>query len=547
VEVKMKNCKVKVPQTLNEPVYNYEVGSIHRQLLKDAIKKIKSDKIEIPLIIGGKEYKTKNKVEIRSPHDHSELLGYYYKASKDEIALAINESLKAARIWSKFDFSERAAIFLKAAELLSTKYRYIINAATMISISKSAFQAEIDSACELTDFLRFNVQYMQQIYEDQPYSPKGVWNMMQYRPLEGFVFAAPPFNFVSISGNLPTAPVIMGNVSIFKPASSSVYAPYIFMQVLKEAGLPDGVINFLPAQGSQIGEYIFSNPYFAGLHFTGSVETFHNMWSIIAKNIPLYKTYPRIVGETGGKDFIFAHKSADKKALITAIVRGAFEYQGQKCSAVSRVYLPKSLYNEIKDDLFHEIDKIKMGSPEDFRNFMNAVVDKEAFEKISSYIDYAKNSSQATILKGGNCDNSIGYFIEPTVILTDNPQFKTMTEEIFGPVVTLYLYEDAKYEETLELCDQTSPYGLTGAIFAQDRAAVNLAMEKLEQAAGNFYINDKPTGAVVGQQPFGGARASGTNDKAGSLLNLIRWTSARAIKENFNPPQAFEYPFMMEE
>jgi 1-pyrroline-5-carboxylate dehydrogenase len=543
----MKNCKVKVPQALNEPVYNYEVGSINRQLLKDAIKKIKSDKIEIPLIIGGKEYKTSNKVEIHSPHDHSELLGYYYKASKDEIALAINESLKAAKIWSKFDFSERAAIFLKAAELLSTKYRYIINAATMISISKSAFQAEIDSACELIDFLRFNVQYMQQIYEDQPYSPKGVWNMMQYRPLEGFIFAAPPFNFVSISGNLPTAPVIMGNVAIFKPASSSVYAPYIFMQVLKEAGLPDGVINFLPAQGSQIGEYIFSNPYFAGLHFTGSVETFHNMWSIIAKNIPIYKSYPRIVGETGGKDFIFAHKSADKKALITAIIRGAFEYQGQKCSAVSRVYLPKSLYNEIKDDLFHEIDKIKMGSPEDFRNFMNAVVDKEAFEKISSYIDYTKNSSQATILKGGKYDNSVGYFIEPTVILTDNPQFKTMTEEIFGPVVTFYLYDDEKYEETLELCDQTSPYGLTGAIFAQDRASVNIAIEKLEQAAGNFYINDKPTGAVVGQQPFGGARASGTNDKAGSLLNLIRWTSARAIKENFNPPQTFEYPFMMEE
>ncbi len=517
-------------------------------MLKNAIGKIKSDKIEIPLIIiGGKEHKSNNKVEIRSPHDHSQLLGYYYKASKDEIALAINESLKAAKIWSKFDFSERAAIFLKAAELLSTKYRYLINAAAMLSISKNAYQAEIDSACELIDFLRFNVYYMQQIYEDQPYSPKGIWNIMQYRPLEGFIFAAPPFNFVSISGNLPTAPVIMGNVSIFKPASTSVYAPYIFMQVLKEAGLPDGVINFLPAQGSAIGEYIFSNPYFAGLHFTGSVETFHNMWSIIAKNIPLYKSYPRIVGETGGKDFIFAHISADKKALITAIIRGAFEYQGQKCSAVSRVYLPNSLYNEIKDDLFNEIDKIKMGSPEDFRNFMNAVIDKEAFEKISSYISYAKNSNEATIVKGGKCDSSIGYFIEPTVILTTNPNFKTMTEEIFGPVVTFYLYDETKYEETLDLCDQTSPYGLTGSIFAQDRNAINLAIEKLEQSAGNFYINDKPTGAVVGQQPFGGARASGTNDKAGSLLNLIRWTSARAIKENFNPPQALEYPFMMEE
>ncbi len=543
----MKNCKIKVPLAINEPIYNYEVGSTHRQMLKNAIGKIKSDKIEIPLIIGGKEHKSNNKVEIRSPHDHSQLLGYYYKASKDEIALAINEGLKAAKIWSKFDFSERAAIFLKAAELLSTKYRYLINAAAMLSISKNAYQAEIDSACELIDFLRFNVYYMQQIYEDQPYSPKGIWNIMQYRPLEGFIFAAPPFNFVSISGNLPTAPVIMGNVSIFKPASTSVYAPYIFMQVLKEAGLPDGVINFLPAQGSAIGEYIFSNPYFAGLHFTGSVETFHNMWSIIAKNIPLYKSYPRIVGETGGKDFIFAHISSDKKALITAIIRGAFEYQGQKCSAVSRVYLPNSLYNEIKDDLFNEIDKIKMGSPEDFRNFMNAVIDKEAFEKISSYISYAKNSNEATIVKGGKCDSSIGYFIEPTVILTTNPHFKTMTEEIFGPVVTFYLYDETKYEETLELCDQTSPYGLTGAIFAQDRNAINLAIEKLEQSAGNFYINDKPTGAVVGQQPFGGARASGTNDKAGSLLNLIRWTSARAIKENFNPPQALEYPFMMEE
>lgn len=543
----MKNCKVRVPIPLNEPVYNYEVDSTHRQLLKDAIKKIKNEVVEVPIIIGGKEYKTPNKVEIRAPHDNSQLLGYYYKASKDQIALAIEESLKAAKIWSKFDFSERAAIFLKAAELLSTKYRYIINAVSMLSISKNAFQAEIDSACELIDFLRFNVYYMQQIYEDQPYSPKGIWNMMQYRPLEGFIFAAPPFNFVSISGNLPTAPVIMGNVTIFKPASSSVYAPYIFMQVLKEAGLPNGVINFLPAQGSAIGEYIFSNPYFAGLHFTGSVETFHNMWSIIAKNIPTYKTYPRIVGETGGKDFIFAHPSANKKALIAAIVRGAFEYQGQKCSAVSRVYLPKSTYNEIKDDLLNEIDKIKMGSPEDFRNFMNAVIDKEAFEKISSYIDYAKNSNEATIIKGGKYDNSIGYFIEPTVILTSNPNFKTMTEEIFGPVISLYLYDDEKYEQTLELCDKTSPFGLTGAIFAQDRAAINLAIEKLEQSAGNFYINDKPTGAVVGQQPFGGARQSGTNDKAGSLLNLMRWTSARAIKETFNPAESVEYPFMREE
>jgi 1-pyrroline-5-carboxylate dehydrogenase len=542
----LRNCLAKVPEPVNEPIYEYRVGSKERRELKIALENIVSKKVEIPLIIGGKEIKTESKMEIRCPHQHNILLGQYYQAGKEEVKLAIDSVMEAKKTWSKVDFQERAAIFLRAAELLSTKYRFVMNAVTMLSISKNAFQAEIDCVCELIDFLRFNTSFAQKIYEDQPISPKGFWNRMQYRPLEGFVFAVPPFNFVSISGNLPTAPAIMGNVSIWKPASSAIYPSYMFMKILQEAGLPDGVINFVPGKGSTMGDLIFSSKSFSGLHFTGSYDTFNYMWKFIANNMSNYITYPRIVGETGGKDFIFAHSSANTRSLIAAIIRGSFEYQGQKCSAVSRVYLPKSMFNDIKDELLNELNNIKMGSPEDFTNFMNAVIDRESYEKIKSYIDYVKNKKEAKILFGGKCDDSVGYFIEPTVVITEDPHFKTIEEEIFGPVVTFYLYDDEKYEETLHLCDRTSIYGLTGAIFAQDRNAINTATEILEASAGNFYINDKPTGAVVGQQPFGGARASGTNDKAGSLLNLIRWTSARSVKETFNPPEYIQYPFMEE-
>ncbi len=542
----MRNCAARVPEPVNEPIYEYRVGSKERRELKIALEDIVSKKVEIPLIIGGKEIKTESKMEIRCPHQHNVLLGHYYQAGKEEVKLAIDSVMDAKKTWSKVDFQERAAIFLRAAELLSTKYRFIMNAITMLSISKNAFQAEIDCVCELIDFLRFNASFAQKIYEDQPISPKGFWNRMQYRPLEGFVFAVPPFNFVSISGNLPTAPAIMGNVSIWKPASSAIYPSYMFMKILQEAGLPDGVINFVPGKGSTMGDLIFSSKSFSGLHFTGSYDTFNYMWKFIANNMSNYITYPRIVGETGGKDFIFAHSSANTSSLITAIVRGSFEYQGQKCSAVSRVYLPKSMFNSIKDELLNELSKIKMGSPEDFTNFVNAVIDRESYDKIKSYVDFVKNQNEAKIFFGGKCDDSVGYFIEPTVVVTEDPHFKTMEEEIFGPVVTFYLYDDEKFEETLHLCDKTSIYGLTGAIFAQDRSAINSATEILESSAGNFYINDKPTGAVVGQQPFGGARASGTNDKAGSLLNLIRWTSARSVKETFNPPEHIQYPFMEE-
>ena len=544
----MRNCIAKIPFPANEPIYSYAPGTKEKKLLKEAIKEIKSQQVEIPVIIGSQEIKTGNTQEIREPHNLNSVLGVFHKAGKKEIEMAIEASMEASKKWREYDWNDRAAIFLKAAELLSGKYRYIMNAVTMLSLSKNVFQAEIDSACELIDFLRFNLYYMQKIYEEQPlHSPNGTWNILQYRPLEGFIFAVPPFNFMSIAGNLPTAPAMMGNVVLWKPASSSVYAPYIFMQILKEAGLPDGVINFIPSKGSDVGEVVFKSEHFAGLHFTGSADTFHYMWKTIGENIPKYKAYPRIVGETGGKDYIFVHKSTNRKKLITAIVRGAYEYQGQKCSAVSRVYVPKSVWSEIKNDLLKEIDKIKMGTPEDFTNFMNAVIDREAYDKITNYIDYAKNAKDAEIIKGGNYDDSKGLFVEPTVILTENPHFKTMEEEIFGPVVTIYPYDDDKYEETLYLCDATSPYGLTGAIFSEDRDATRVAVDILENSAGNFYINDKPTGAVVGQQPFGGSRASGTNDKAGSHFNLLRWVTPRAIKENFVAPESFEYPFMEEE
>ncbi len=541
----LNNAILKVPTPVNEPVYSYAPGTPERDLLKAAIDEITNKKVEIPLIIGGKEVRTGKLGKVVMPHDHQHVLGEYHQAGEKEINMAIDAAMAAKEDWANLRWEERAAIFLKAAELLSGKYRYIMNAISMLSTSKTAYQAEIDAACELIDFLRFNVYYAQQVYTDQPmYSSKGLWNFVQQRPLEGFVFAVAPFNFTAIAGNLATAPAIMGNTILLKPASSCVYTPYLFMQILKEAGMPDGVINFVPGPGSMVGKVCLDHKDLGGIHFTGSTGVFHQMWQTVGENIAKYKSYPRIVGETGGKDFIVAHESADVEQLTTAIIRGAFEFQGQKCSAASRAYIPKSLWGPVREQLETDMATIKMGKTSDFSNFFNAVIDKSAFATITEFIDYAKEASDAEIIIGGGYDDSKGYFIEPTVILTSNPNFRTMEEEIFGPVMTIYVYEDAKYEETLELCDKTSIYALTGAVFATRREAVSLAVTKLENAAGNFYINDKPTGAVVGQQPFGGARASGTNDKAGSYLNLIRWVSPRTIKETFEPPTHFSYPFM---
>lgn len=543
----MNNSVMRIPFPENEPIFSYAPGSEEKVLLNEAIAELKSKQIEIPLIIGGKEVKTGDTADIVIPHDHGHVLGKYHKAGPEHVQMAIDAAMKAWKEWQGFRWEERAAIHLKIAELLSTKYRYLINAATMLSISKTAYQAEIDAACELIDFLRFNTQYAQQIYSDQPmHNSKGVWNVVQHRPLEGFVFAVTPFNFTAISGNLPTAPSLMGNVVVWKPASSAVYAPYLLMKIFKEAGMPDGVINFVPGSGGVVGDPVIANENLAGIHFTGSTPVFQGMWKTIGENIHKYKAYPRIVGETGGKDFIFAHNSADAKALAVAMVRGSFEYQGQKCSASSRAYIPLSIWSEIKSSLIEMVGSIKMGVAEDFSNFFTAVIDKSAFKSITAYIDYAKQSADAEIIAGGNYDDSKGYFIEPTVIVAKDPKFRTMEEEIFGPVLTIYVYEDDKYEETLELCDTTSEYALTGCVWGQDRAAVSIATAKLEFAAGNFYINDKSTGAVVGQQPFGGGRASGTNDKAGSYLNLLRWVSPRTVKECFVPPVDYKYPFMGE-
>ncbi len=544
----LNNAILRIPMPTNEPVYSYAPGTPERAALKAAIKEIAAKKVDIPMIIGGKEVRTGKLGQVVMPHDHQHVLGTYHLGGEKEINLAIEAAMAAKPAWAALRWEERAAIFLKAAELLSGKYRYIMNAVSMLSTSKSAYQAEIDAACELIDFLRFNVYYAQQIYSDQPlYSPKGIWNFVQQRPLEGFVFAVAPFNFTAIAGNLAASPAIMGNTVLLKPASSCVYTPYLFMQIMKEAGLPDGVINFIPGSGSMVGRICLDHPDLGGIHFTGSTGVFHQMWQTVGNNIARYKSYPRIVGETGGKDFIFAHSSANVDKLVTAIIRGAFEFQGQKCSAASRGYIPKSLWPAVRKGLETEMAKIKMGPTSDFRNFFNAVIDKSAFATITEFIDDAKNAKDAEVIIGGGYDDSKGYFIEPTVILTSNPHFRTMEEEIFGPVMTLYVYDDAKYEETLALCDKTSIYALTGAVFATDRAAVSLAMSRLENAAGNFYINDKPTGAVVGQQPFGGARASGTNDKAGSYLNLLRWVSTRTIKETFDAPESFGYPFMDQE
>lgn len=543
----MNNAVILTPVPENEPIYEYAPGSKERELLKNAIVETESRKLEIPLIISGKEIKTGNLGKVVMPHNHQHELATYHQAGSQEVQMAIDAAVAAQPEWQALRWEERSAIFLKAAELLSKKYRYTINAGSMLSTSKNAFQAEIDAACELIDFLRFNVYFAEQIYREQPESSQGVWNYIQHRPLEGFVFAVTPFNFTAIAGNLPTAPAIMGNTVVWKPASSCVYTPYLFMKILEEAGLPSGVINFVPGSGKSVGEICLKDPHLAGIHFTGSTAVFQQMWKIVGENIARYKSYPRIVGETGGKDFVFVHNSADIRQVVTALVRGAFEYQGQKCSAASRAYIPQSKWSQLREMLETEISRISMGSTQDFRNFFSAVIDHAAFDSITEFIEYSKRHEDAEIIIGGGHDNSVGYFIEPTVILAKSPKFRTMQEEIFGPVLTVYVYNDNDYEETLELCNETSVYALTGAIFSQQREATSLALRKLEHAAGNFYINDKPTGAVVGQQPFGGGRASGTNDKAGFYTNLLRWVSPRTIKETFVAPIDFAYPFMKEE
>jgi 1-pyrroline-5-carboxylate dehydrogenase len=541
------NGKYTVPVPVNEPVRGYLPGSSERESLKAELRRQAETPVEIPCIIGGKEVKTGDIGECRLPHDHGTALGVYHKAGKKEVNTAVKAALEAGKTWASFPWEERISVFLKAAELLADPWRSRLNGACMLCQSKNAFQAEIDAACELIDFLRFNSCYAVQLYEDQPmYSSQGLWNRLDYRALEGFVFAATPFNFASIAGNLPSAPAIMGNSVLWKPASNAVYTAYHIMGLFLEAGLPEGVINFIPGAGGSVGPVVLNSPDLAGVHFTGSTGTFQGMWEVVGGNVRSYKTYPRIVGETGGKDFIVAHPSARIEELGTAVIRGAFEYQGQKCSAVSRVYIPQSLWDDFSSFLKEELATVKMGGVEDFSNFMNAVIDEAAFDKIAGYIDFARKAKDAEIIYGGNCEKSTGYFIEPTVIKTDNPRFKTMEEEIFGPVLTVYVYDDDRYEETLALCDETSPYGLTGAVFAVDRDAVDVAKNVLVHAAGNFYVNDKPTGAVVGQQPFGGSRASGTNDKAGSVFNMMRWTTVRAIKENFLPPKDYRYPFMSE-
>ena len=540
----MSNAYFKVPEPFNEPILSYAPGTPERVELKKKLAEMESTEIEIPIIIGGKEIKTGNTVEITEPHNHEIKLGFYHKAGEKEVNMAVEAALEARKTWADMPWEQRATIFLKMADLLAGPWRATINAATMLGQSKTAYQSEIDAVAELCDFWRFNTHYMTQLMSDQPYSPKGMWNRLEYRPLEGFVFAVTPFNFTSIAGNLPTAPAMVGNVALWKPASSAVYSAYFLMQIFKEAGLPDGVINFIPGSGGQVGNPVMASPDMAGIHFTGSTAVFQDMWKTIGNNISKMKYYPRIVGETGGKDFIFVHNSAKVVPLVTAAIRGAFEYQGQKCSAASRMYIPKSLWPEFKKLYTAEVEKIKMGDVKDFRNFMTAVIDKAAYESITAYIKEAKESKEAEIITGGGFTDAKGYFIEPTTIVTTNPKFKTMEEEIFGPVLTIHVYDDEKFEEALDLCDTTSPYALTGAIWAQDRYALIHMSDKLRNAAGNFYINDKPTAAVVGQQPFGGGRASGTNDKAGSAMNLLRWMTVRTIKETLVPPEDWAYPFM---
>ena len=543
----MSNAILNVPAPRNEPVYDYAPGTPERKVLQAATKDMLGKEIEIPIIVGGKEIRTGDLGEIRCPHDHGHVLAKYHRANADIVHQAEKAAGDAWHEWSVMDWRARASVVLRMAELLSTKYRPIVNAATMLGQSKTAHQAEIDAAAELVDFYRFNAHYMQEIYAGQPVSSPGMWNYVEYRALEGFVLAITPFNFTAIGGNLSMSPALMGNTVLWKPASTAVLSSYYLMELFKEAGLPDGVINFIPGSGGKVGGPAMAMPTLAGIHFTGSTEVFQLMWSTVGENIKNYKVYPRIVGETGGKNFVFAHPTANVDALVANTIRGAFEYQGQKCSAASRAYIPESLWHGFKERFIAEVATIKSGDVTDFGNFMGAVIDKPAFDTITEYIDYAKDSSEAEFITGGSYDGSKGYFIEPTTVVTTNPHFKLIEEEIFGPVMTIYVYPDDKFEETLELCDKTSPYGLTGAIFADDRVAVEKAFRALRQSAGNFYINDKPTGAVVGQQPFGGSRASGTNDKAGSAGNLTRWTSIRTVKETFVPATDYRYPFLESE
>lgn len=533
-----------VPQAINEPVRSYAPGTPEREAVLKQYKKMYNSKTEVPLYIGGEEIRTGDTAPINPPHDHKHHLGDYHRASKEHVEKAITAALDAREQWANLEWEQRAAVFLKAAELVAGPYRDKINAATMLGQSKNIFQAEIDSACELVDFLRFNVEYMVRIYEEQPESTSDAWNRLEYRPLEGFVYAVTPFNFTAIAGNLPSAPALMGNVAVWKPSDSQVYSAQVIMEVFKEAGVPEGVINMVMGDPKMISDTVLEHRDFAGLHFTGSTTVFKNLWQQIGQNIHKYRSYPRIVGETGGKDFIIAHPSARAKQVATAISRGAFEFQGQKCSAASRVYLPKSLWEDVKTYVVEDVKSFKMGSPEDMGNFITAVIHEASFDKLAKFIDAAKQDSEAEIVVGGNYDKSKGWFIEPTVILTDNPRYSTMCTELFGPVVTIYLYEDDQWEETLKEIDGATEYALTGAIFSQDRYAAAQATRALQNAAGNFYINDKPTGAVVGQQPFGGARGSGTNDKAGSILNLYRWVSPRTIKETFVSPTDYRYPFL---
>jgi 1-pyrroline-5-carboxylate dehydrogenase len=536
-----------VPIASNEAVKSYKDGSVERIELLNTYKIMNSSHIDIPLYIGGEEIRTDNKQNIAPPHDHKHIIGQYSLAEKKHVEMAIENALAAKSKWANLPWNHRVAIFLKAAELLAGPYRARINAATMIAQSKNVYQAEIDAACELIDFFKYNAEYVTQLYSEQPESSEGIWNRLEHRPLEGFVFAITPFNFTSICANLCAAPALMGNVVLWKPAANQVYSAKIIMELFKDAGLPDGVINMVPANGALIGEVVFNHKDFAGLHFTGSTNVFRKLWKTIGNNIEKYRSYPRIVGETGGKDFIIAHKSANANEVATGISRGSFEYQGQKCSAASRAYVPDNIWEEVKKQIISDVKSFKMGSPEDPSNFINAVISEKSFDNISTYIDFVKQQEDAEIIIGGNCDKTNGYFVEPTVIVTTNPKFRTMCEEIFGPVITIYVYEEDRWLETLKLVDETSEYALTGAVFSVDRYAIDEATKLLENAAGNFYINDKPTGAVVGQQPFGGSRGSGTNDKAGSILNLLRWVSPRTIKETFNPAKDYRYPFLEKE
>lgn len=540
----MSKAISQVPLAVNEPVNSYVPGSPEVKSLIDTYKKMWAEKVEIPMIINGKEVKTDQKVQLQSPQDHAHDFGFYYQGGMQHVDDAINAALAAKKEWNELGWEQRAAIFLKAADLLAGPYRDVINAATMIGQSKNVHQAEIDSACEFIDFLRFNVEFMTEMYSEQPVSDNGIWNRVEYRPLEGFCFAVTPFNFTAISGNLPTCMAMLGNVVVWKPSDKQVYSAKVIMDVLIEAGLPAGVINMIFTDGKETAEKVLAHPDFAGLHFTGSTKVFQGMWKMIGDNIHNYRTYPRIVGETGGKDFVIAHPSANVEAVATALVRGAFEYQGQKCSAASRAYVPKSLWADVKKVMEAQMSTIKIGSPEDTSNFVNAVIDKNSFEKCKGYITRANESSEATVAIGGTCDDSKGWFVHPTVIETTNPQYESMVEEIFGPILSVFVYEDQDWKETLKLVDSSSPYSLTGSVFSQDRYAIAEAYKALENASGNFYINDKPTGAVVGQQPFGGGRASGTNDKAGSKMNLLRWTSVRSVKETFVSPKDYKYPYL---